>query len=145
MKSGFQTELDARLKEGNDAVWVIHSPLKYYSEILGRLIVVPTWFETEPEVPSGEPLWFETDFASVPRVPIVYELWGNRAHREGVLHDYLFREDSIPVVSWSMANKIFLEAMKSTGKPKRLYYPMYWGVVIGSYPSYHKKRVKDKL
>jgi hypothetical protein len=25
---------------------------------------------------------FETDFASVPRLPIVYTLWGNQTHRE---------------------------------------------------------------
>ena len=43
-------------------------------------------------VPSG----FETDLASVPRLPIVYDLWGNRAHREAVLHDYLYSIGATP-------------------------------------------------
>ena len=145
MKSGFTTELDARLKPTNDAIWIVHSPLKYYSELLGILITVPTWFETEPEGGSGEPLWFETDLASVPRIPIFYEAWGNRAHREAVLHDYLYRVDSIPVVTYSQANSLFLEAMKSTGKPWKICYPMYFGVVLGGWTSYHKKKVRDKL
>ena len=146
MKSGFQTDLDARLKCSNDAVWIVHSPLKYYSEMLNCLITVPTWFETHTETEKeDEPLWFETDFASVPRVPIVYDIWGNRAHREAVLHDYLYRIDSIPVVSYSQANNIFKEAMISTGKPWRIYFFMWLGVVFGGWTSYHKRRVRDKL
>lgn len=36
------------------------------------------------------PIGFETDFASVPRIPIVFELFGNRAHEPAVVHDYLY-------------------------------------------------------
>ena len=139
MEPGFLTDLDARLKKGGDSVWVIASPLKYWSKLLNRMIVIPTWFETQN---TDE---FETDLASVPRIPIFYEMWGNRAHREAVLHDYLYRIDSDPVVSYSLANSVFLEAMKSTGKPWRIRYPMFWGVVAGGWTAYHKKRVADKL
>jgi len=44
-----------------------------------------------------------------------------------------------------MANKIFKEAMHCRKKSMFIRYPMYAGVVIGGYPSYHKKNVYDKL
>jgi hypothetical protein len=140
MKSGFQTALCTELKEGSDGIWIVTKPLKYWSELLNCLIVVPHWFETE-----GTNDFFETDYASVPRVPIVYEAWGNKAHREATLHDYLYRIDSNPLVTRKEADNVFLEAMLSTGKPKRIAYPMYWGVRLGGWTAYHKLKVKDKL
>lgn len=130
-ESAFLTDLTTKLKDGTDKVWIVTEPLQYWSHLLSMKI----------EVPAG----FETDFASVPRVPIAYQLWGNRAHREAVLHDYLYRKDSNPVVTCACANEIFFEAMKATGKPRRIYYPMWWGVVIGGWTAYHKKNVEDKI
>lgn len=109
----------------SDGVWLLLSPLRY-----GDIVI-----------PEG----FYTDFASVPRVPFVFEAWGDRAHREATLHDYLYRIDSIPVVSRAEADRIFLEAMLSTGKPTRIAYPMYWGVRLAGWTAYHKKNVKDIL
>jgi hypothetical protein len=37
-------------------------------------------------VPAG----FTTDFASVPRVPFAYWLFGNVTHKPAVIHDYLY-------------------------------------------------------
>lgn len=144
MKSGFTTGLSVDLKPGNDCVWIVDRPLKYFSELLNCLIIVPPWFETvNEETPIQD--FFETDFASVPRVPIVYAAWGDRAHREAVLHDYLYRVDSVPVVTKSQADSIFLEAMQSTGKPWYISRFMYWGVCIGGGSSYHAKKVRDKI
>jgi hypothetical protein len=126
----FLTELDARLKRGSDTVWVIKSRLTYDSDKLGRI-----------KVPEG----FETDFASVPRVPLFYALFGDKAHREAVLHDYLYRTDSVPVVKRSEADDLFLEAMKVRGKSYFTRYGMYWGVRMGDWTAYHKKKVGDKL
>lgn len=125
----FLTELDARLKD-DDKVWVIDSPLVYESDILGKI-----------EVPSG----FETDFASVPRIPIVYTFFGDRAHREAVIHDYLYRTDSIPPATYDQANDVFLEAMECRGKGWIVRKAMYWGVCCGGFTSYHKRLVGDKL
>jgi hypothetical protein len=143
MKAGFQTELDVQLRKGSDCIWVVKAPLKYFSEILDIKITVPPWFETE-NTPT-EDWFFETDFASVPRVPLIYDAWGDRAHREAVLHDYLYRIDSVPMVTKGQADNLFLEAMKSTGKGYFVRYGMYWGVVLGGASSYHKKKVRDKL
>jgi hypothetical protein len=144
MEAGFQSALDVRLKDCNDAIWIVVSPLRYWSERLNRLIVVPPWYESASEQP-GIDLFFETDLASVPRVPLIYDMWGNRAHREAVLHDYLYRRDSIPVVTRSEADALFLEAMSSTGKSWYIRYAMYWGVRLGGGSSYHQRSVGDKL
>jgi len=126
----FLTELHLSLKPGSDSVYILDEPLVYFSDIIGKV-----------EVPTG----FNTDLASVPRVPIVYSMWGGKAHREGVLHDYIFRKDSDPCVPFMLANWVFLEAMKSRGKPFYIRHPMYAGVVAGGYWSYHKRLVGDEL
>jgi len=132
MKSYFQTELDIGLKpKCGDGIWVLQKPLVYYSNLL----------KTQIAIPAG----FETDLASVPRMPFVYLLWGGKAHREGVLHDYLYRCDSNPIISFTKANSVFLEAMKSRGKPLRVRWPMFLGVAVGGYFSYHKKLVGASL
>jgi hypothetical protein len=125
----FLSELEARLKD-DDCVWILDKSLIYQSDIVGRI-----------EVPEG----FETDFASVPRVPIFYWLFGDRAHREAALHDYLYRIDSIPCVEREDADEVFFEAMDLRQKPFYVRYPMWWGVRLGGGSSYHKKRVTDKL
>ena len=130
MKAQFLSELDIKLTD-NDCIWTLESPLVYYSELL----------DVKIEVPTG----FETDFASVPRVPIAYMFYGGRCHREAVIHDYLYRTNSIPVVTFMQANDVFLEAMKVRGKSWGVRFPMYWGVCSGGYFSYHKRRVEDKL
>jgi len=127
--SEFLTDLDARLKE-DDETWIIDSSLVYESDILGRI-----------EVPAG----FETDFASVPRVPIFYALFGDRAHRESVIHDYLYRIDAFPEASRSQADDVFFEAMIERGKGFFVCYSMYWGVRLGGWTAYHKRKVADKL
>lgn len=128
-KPYFISELEVRLVKG-DGIWELESPLAYWSPIAGRV-----------QVPAG----FQTDFASVPRVPVVFTLYGNRAHREGVIHDYLFRKDSIPAVGFSRANRVFLEAMECRGKPRYVRWPMYLAVCAFSYLCYHKRKVFDKL
>jgi hypothetical protein len=129
--SKFLTELDIDLKAGSDNVWILQSPLCYHTTILKTVITVPRGFET--------------DLASVPRVPVAYMMWGGRAHREAVIHDMLYRIDSDPYVTFETANKIFLEAMKARKKPWYIRYPMYAGVCIGGFSSYHKRYMKDKL
>jgi hypothetical protein len=125
--SKFLTELE--IKNITDKLWKLTTPLVYKSDLLDRTICVP----------SG----FVTDLASVPRVPIVYYFWGGRCHREAVIHDYLYRTDSAPVVSCSLANRVFLEAAKTRGKAFLVRVPMFVGVVLGGWCSFHRKKVTD--
>jgi hypothetical protein len=115
------------LEDLDDLKWRLHEPLVYESDILKCTIIVPTGFIT--------------DLASVPRVPIVYELWGSRSHYEAVIHDYLYCKDSIPVVSFDDANSVFKEAMIVRGKSAEIYEPMYAGVCWFGKSHYHKKEV----
>ena len=125
----FLTELNARLKD-DDRIWIIDSRLVYESDLVGTVIV-----------PEG----FQTDFASVPRVPLFYALFGDRAHRESVIHDYLYRSDSFPSLSRSQADNVFLEAMKCRGKGFFVRYAMWTGVRAGGWTAYHKRNVGDRL
>lgn len=94
------------------------TPLVYESDIMGMVMV-----------PAG----FVTDFASVPRVPIVYMLFGDRAHHESVPHDFFYQTH---IVTKAVADKVFLEAMKARGKSWFIRYAMYLGVVLGGASSY---------
>jgi hypothetical protein len=127
--SRFLTELEVELIN-DDTIWRLKQPLMYYSDLLECTLVVPAGFET--------------DFASVPRVPVAYYLFGSRAHRESVIHDYLFRKDSKPVVDFMTANTVFLEAMELRGKTKFVRYAMFLGVCF-SFFAYHKKFVRDLI
>ena len=92
-------------------------------------------------VPAG----FETDLASVPRVPIAYLAWGDRAHREAVLHDYLYSIDAVPDLPRAECDELFRQAMISRGNPWRIYQPMYWGVRLGGWTGYKKVPVDYKF
>lgn len=132
--SKFLTELDVRCID--DGRWVLDAPLVYRSDVLIvdenlGMITVPTGFQT--------------DFASVPRVPVFFTLFGDRAHREAVLHDYLYRIDAVPRAERSQADNVFLEAMAERGKGFMVRYSMYWGVRLGGWTAYHKKKVGDSL
>ena len=139
--SAFLTDLDCHLKD-DDTVWVIDSPLVYQSDLLGLITV-----------PKG----FETDFSSVPRLPIVYSLYGDKAHREGVVHDLLYRKDAITCVKFkddensvhditlSEANNVYYEAMKCRNKSWLVRHGMFWGVVLGGWLHFQKKNVMDRL
>ena len=85
-------------------------------------------------VPEG----FETDLASVPRVPIAYMTWGDRAHREAVLHDYLYSIGAVPDLSREACDELFRQAMISRGNPSWVYQPMYWGVRLAGWNFYKK-------
>jgi hypothetical protein len=68
----------------------LSEPFKYESDILGRVITIPTGFVS--------------DFESVP-------LMRGCSRRAGVIHDYLCRIDSRPVTTKKVAADVYLEAM----------------------------------
>lgn len=123
--SRFLTNLDIAVID--DTLFRLEKPLVYESDVIKATI----------HVPDG----FYTDLASVPRVPLIYTLWGGRAHHEAVLHDYLYRIDAIPAATCEEANSVFLEAMRARGKGWWISYPMYAGVCIGGPGSFHKRKV----
>jgi hypothetical protein len=138
MKRGFTDLLSATEigeAEGR-AVWKLEKPLDF---ILDEKRMI--------HIPPG----FETDLASVPRLPIIYGIWGDRAHRASVMHDYLYRIGSVVVgpgskltgASKEDADWYFRLAMISTGEPYYIYQPMYLAVRIGGGSSFHRMKVAD--
>ena len=114
---GFVAPLDARHVDDNH--WTLVSELTYGSEVLDGHVTVPAGFTT--------------DFASVPRIlPIVFACFGARCQPEAVVHDWLYRRGSD--VTRAQADRVFLEAMESRGKPWRLRFPMYLGVRLFGWP-----------
>ena len=124
--SKFLTDLEIKCCPTNEGLWEIHEPLVYESDLVGVVTV-----------PAG----FFTDLASVPRVPFIYESWGNRAHRAAVIHDYAYRIDSTPQFTYRQANAVFREAMEATGASFKIRWPMWLGVFLGGWTSYHKRKV----
>ena len=120
----FLTNLNIALVD--DCTWRLSSPLAYQSDIAGRIVV-----------PDG----FLTDLASVPRIPIVYLSWGDRAHREAVVHDFLYCADCPACFPRDVVDKIFLEAMEARGVPAHIRYPMYWGVRLGGWACWKRRSI----
>jgi hypothetical protein len=72
-------------------------------------------------VPKG----FVTDFASVPRLPFAYMLFGDTAHRAAVIHDYLY---SLGKCKREYADNVLKAAMQADGVGWFNRNAMFWGV-----------------
>lgn len=96
----FLTELEVR--ELQDGRHQLLSPLIYESSTVG-IIIVPTGFIT--------------NYASIPRLPIVYLLFGGLGKREATLHDWLYTGEHNTgtglVVNRSTADKVLRGARYS--------------------------------
>lgn len=68
----FLTSLETTKASNNQ--WKLLKPLTY--DYLGTHITAPAGFVT--------------DFASVPRIPLVFSVFGDRAHEAATIHDYLY-------------------------------------------------------
>lgn len=82
MKSHFIGTLDVRLDGDASETWMLLSPLSFYSE---KMKVMVTAYPG-----------FRTDFCSVPRIPVIYSILGNRAHKLGVIHDNVYQLKTFP-------------------------------------------------
>ncbi len=84
----------------DDGNWRLLEALIYDSDVAGRVIVVP--------------VGFVTNFASVPRIPIVYELAGDTSSEAATVHDYLY---STHLVSRDVADAVLREASAVSAVP----------------------------
>ena len=108
--SSLKVELINPTSHTGGGTWRTLAPLLYIDRS-GKL-----W-----EVPAE----FETDFASVPRIPLAYMFFGCTAHQAAVLHDWFCVTQ---IISRSEADKLFLEAMESVGVSKMRALPMFIAV-----------------
>lgn len=128
LKIGFLTPLI--VEDLSDRNWRLVAP--FLTQVTGD---ENTWIE----VPKG----FETDFASVPRLPIIYSLFGNRAQKPAVLHDYLYSHGGMEKDK-EFADEVFFAAMETNGNPWYQRYLMYaavrmFGGAAFNYPRINKE------
>jgi hypothetical protein len=72
------------------------------------------------------PVGFQTDFASVLRLPVIYLLFGDKAHAPATVHDYLYQSATVPR---KMADDVFAEAMDAGTKLSRATRFLMWSAV----------------
>lgn len=106
--------------------WRLLESLIYASDAAGCVFVVPAGYQT--------------DFASVPRVPLAYMATANIAHRAAVVHDWLY---STGRVSRKLADEVFREAAEVSGVSGWRRFMLYWGVRIGGASHYGNRGGQD--
>lgn len=82
------------------------------------------------KVPEG----FETDLASVPRVPVVYLTVGNIGHKAAVLHDWLYATNYF---NRAKCDLLFYHALRESGIGYFNAQAMYLGVRVGGNGAYN--------
>jgi len=109
----------------DDGKWIVCSPFGFISDDIGDVYV-----------PAG----FKTDLASVPRIPIIFELFGDTSCEAAVIHDFLYsNEFERQWVTRYKADCVLLEASKATDVPKWRRYPIFWAVRLFGWLYWHKK------
>jgi hypothetical protein len=121
MKSQFLTPL--RVIALGDDSFALTTDFYYASAHLDRII----------KVPEG----FRTDFASVPRLPLAYMLFGGVARKASVVHDFLYRKSGI---SRGDADAVFREAMEASGIGWFRRSSMWAGVRLFGWTAYTKEK-----
>ncbi len=113
------------LTEVDDQIFQIcDHPFRYQSDIAGLLAV---------------PVGFKTDFASVPRIGVIYAMLGDCAHEPAVVHDWLYYAG---LTTRAKADDVLFEAMEVIGVPAWRAFPIYWGVRLGGWYAWNDHRKK---
>ncbi len=146
---------------------IFSEDLGYFKGRLVRKLTVPLiWIDGDKRIEM--PVEMESDGASVPRFPLIYDAWGDRVPREAFMHDYAYRIDGtiILVVSKEVnetcldlireadilrretipkldADWYFRITMRDHPYPYAVYQPMYWAVRALGDSSYHRMKVLD--
>lgn len=102
-------------------------PFRYQSDIAGLITV---------------PVGFYTDFASVPRLGLVYSMLGDCAHQPAVIHDWLYYA---AITDRATADNVLFEAMGVIGLPFWRRYPIWWGVRVGGWVAWNQHRKAGHL
>lgn len=112
MTARFLTDLKTVQALGSTTV-VLSAPLVFDSDVLGYRVTVPAGFPT--------------DFASVPRLPFAYLLFGGDVgdNAAATVHDFLYGLGTVPRAT---CDAVFREAMQAEGVAGWRRWPMWLGV-----------------
>jgi hypothetical protein len=102
------------LNRDGKQLWQVEQDFAYASDVAKKTITVPAGFVT--------------DFASVPRIPLVYDGLGDLFQRAAVVHDKLY---STGEVTRDIADQVLLEAMALDGVSWVKRKLVYAGVRVG--------------
>jgi len=110
--SQFLTKLEVRVADNtDDGRWIVAAPLIYQSDVASQVFIVPRGFQT--------------DMASVPRLPLVFLLAGDTSRAASVVHDFLY---STHLVRRQVADAVLREASEVTLVPAWRRWVMWGGV-----------------
>lgn len=113
--SRFITRLSVEVLDNvDDGRWILTAPLIYQSDTAGQTFTVPAGFQT--------------DLASVPRLPLVFLLAGDTSREASALHDFLYTPPQL--VSRAMADSVLREASAVTLVPAWRRWVMWAGVRV---------------
>lgn len=104
----------------DDGQWILMQPLAYESDVAKQTFMVPAGFQT--------------DLASVPRLPIVFLLTGDTSREAAVVHDYLYSTQKVPR---DVADAVLREASEVTGVPAWRRWMVWAGVRLGGASHYN--------
>ena len=109
-------------------------------ELVGtyRQLISDFVFESDIVGKVTVPASFVCDYESIPLIR-------GSSKRAGVGHDFLYRSDSVPVVSKATADKVYLELMEYRGVSWWRRTIKYNAVKFFGRGSYHKKLVNWEL
>jgi hypothetical protein len=79
---------------------------------------------------------FITDFGSVPRIPLIFDLLGDITYEPYVIHDMLYTTHYLTRLE---ADRVLQEALLAVGVPKWKASLIYFGVRIGGASSWNDK------
>lgn len=101
-------------------LWRLERPLVFLSDLIGLIQVPPL---------------FVSDGASVPRLPLMYWLFGGRATRVSVVHDWLYEEQRVGgmEITRAQADAVWNEASDADGQPLRVSRSMWTGIRAGGW------------
>ncbi len=120
----FLDELDLRTVSG-DAEWVLLSDF--------RALILHGDDAQQITVPMG----FVTDLASVPRLPGLFLLFGGRARKPAVIHDWLYQQQT---TDREYADAVFFAAM-ATDQNWFTRTFMWLGVRVGGWAVWERRKV----
>lgn len=123
--SNLQVTLKCEACRNGRSEWVVDVPLIYHSNITNKRYTAPKGFVT--------------DFASVPRIPFAFELFGDTIHAPATIHDWLY---SSGIEERDVADSILQEAALSINVPKWKVTLIYYAVrLFGS--KFYKRQKKE--
>jgi hypothetical protein len=104
----------------DQGTWRLTQPLSFHSIFAGVLTV-----------PAG----FVTDFASVPRIPIIFDVLGDKGQAAATLHDWLYAKPH-PLETRERADEVLKEALIAQGMDDAEASLMFLGVRLGGESHY---------